>query len=438
MDDGYGGLAVVEMRVRQHDENRILSRIHENALWVLCYPGVKVHRCPEAKEILEESGVATYDQASGRILFHEPAVVQHYVDIAVEAGLNSFPLRPWSGSYSLGGAVTWVPTGTFNKKTGEEIWRSPTLEDVCVMSELAVDYQDLFPMWCRPFFIDKHHYETAKIMDSKVPQLKSMGMVELSDNQVVEFCGPEWVHWTDAVMSPLVALRRETVSIIRSAKLGAQLALASMPVSPAAPYTPEGLLTLAHAEVLFQIVLAQIANPGTVCIHAGYPCAPLWPPRGMAHGTFSHNAINAAMARINMVITRLPSNQAGGTTSELKVNGKALADGRIGRRLLRLLGFDSIRQAFGFGANTAFFSLVKFLQETRLERVDRRKPITRLPVLLLPEDPKVMDTICTYAVSGNFYNADNTLNNSGVWKDWEVNFVNFYEHLDWPMEGVST
>jgi len=419
-------MALEKIVKKDKEELEFYKRVHENAKRVLWDVGFKLTN-PEIIELLENTKKAVYDTGTGRIhIFYDPLngidYVQECVDLSVKAKEN-FKRMPSYNSFSLGGAVPFI------EEEKEEEWRLATYDDVKRSAKMAAEYQDVIQVWDSPIYVYKgSRFETAKILDETVPQLKEIGVEEMTDDEVKHFLSDDWMHWFDPVHSPLTGSKREMSALLRSARLGATLAIASMPMAGySAPYTPEGLLTMGHSEVLFGNCIAQTANPGIVCIHAGYPCPT--EKYQMIHGSLEHNLINAAMARLNMWVTGLPTDQAGATNSLPRTNTQAYEEGRNGRNLFRSTGFHVIRQAFGFVNNTAAFNFEKFEKEIEHERNDREKINLQLDKLFIPDDPKVMEVI-TRRGSSLYMDDMHTLANYGiVWEDWVQKFKKMN---DWP------
>lgn len=162
---------------------------------------------------------------------------------------------------------------------------------------------------------------------------------------------------------PLQVNENAAPLFVEAARCGLPLFLAALPMAGiSAPYCASGVLTVAHAEVLFALCTAQLFNPGSVCVHAGFPAIadPLCDYRPN-YGLVSHNVLNLLMAHLNMMLD-LPTIQSGATTNESDVTPRALADARTGLAIFKRYGFHMLRHAFGFLGGLLDFSIAKLAQ----------------------------------------------------------------------------
>jgi trimethylamine--corrinoid protein Co-methyltransferase len=212
---------------------------------------------------------------------------------------------------------------------------------------------------------------------------------------------------------------------IRSAKTGNNLLLLDFSIAGAtAPNSPEALLTMIHAQVLFMMVLVQTIRPGTVCVHGGIPGITL-ENGDLSYSSSSQGLINEAMARLNLWVTGFPSAQSGGSTSVSEDVQTAVEESRRARNRLRRYGAHIIRHAFGALGNLQYFSLDKFTEDCSIEMHTRNGlkeniigDMNVLP-LFLPQDDHAMEAIVELAVKGNAQVTDHTLKNLDAFKKWE-------------------
>jgi trimethylamine:corrinoid methyltransferase-like protein len=116
---------------------------------------------------------------------------------------------------------------------------------------------------------------------------------------------------------------------------------------------------MTHAEVLFGICAAQIINPGSVCIHGGFPT--IADPRisyNPNYGLIGHQALNLLMAHLNMMLD-IPTIQSAGTTNEEHLTERAFSDARRGQAMCKKYGFHMIRHPFAFLRLLVDFSVAK-------------------------------------------------------------------------------
>lgn len=395
------------------EEIRIYKKIHEDAKRVLFEVGFKLKN-PEIIKILENTGKAVYDNATGHMhILYDPLegidYAQKCIDLAVEAG-KKYKYMPDFNSFAIWGAPLFIE----EKKER----RLATYEDLKKGLKIAIQYPDLIKLWGRPVKVyQESQFQSAKILEEIAPGIKEIGVEEMTDDEVKCIAREDWLHWFNAVQSPLTELENVMRVLVRSAKLGANLILSSVPMSGiSSPQSPEGLLIMCHAEVLFMIVVAQTVNPGVVCIHAGYPC----PAKRyqIMHGSPELNFINLALTRLNLLVTGLPTNQAAASTSQPKTNAKAYQEGRVGRNLFRLFKFHILGEAFGFVDNLAAFNFEKFEKELAEEKSARKKIHDNLNAIYLPEDLEALEVIKRRGSTLGYMDDLHTLKNLTAWNDW--------------------
>ncbi|MDM8524247.1 trimethylamine methyltransferase family protein [Desulfococcaceae bacterium HSG8] len=162
------------------------------------------------------------------------------------------------------------------------------------------------------------------------------------------------------IRSPMEIDENFSDYFIKTVRTGLPVAISSSPLAGiSAPYCYNGLLAMAHAEVLFGICAAQVINPGITCVHGGYPA--IADPRNdynPNYGLIGHNIVNILMAHMNLAID-IPTLQSAGTTHEEHVTDQAIADVRTGLALCLKYGVHMIRHPFGFLRYFSDFSFAK-------------------------------------------------------------------------------
>jgi trimethylamine--corrinoid protein Co-methyltransferase len=211
---------------------------------------------------------------------------------------------------------------------------------------------------------------------------------------------------------------------VRSARAGNNLLLVDQSIAGlSGPGSPESILTLVHAQVLFMMVIAQTVNPGTACIHCGIPSV-IEAGGNIAYSSPHQTFINAAMARVNTWITGFPSAQTGGSTSLPEVTPQALTESELSRNTLRKYGVHILRHAMGALGSLNFFSLEKFREDCERERRAKHifesmpKNMGVIP-MYFPADDQALAAIREMAEKGNPKNADHTLKNVNAFFLWE-------------------
>jgi trimethylamine:corrinoid methyltransferase-like protein len=166
---------------------------------------------------------------------------------------------------------------------------------------------------------------------------------------------------------PLEVNENFSENFVQVVRAGLPVFISAMPMAGiSAPYCYNGVLAMAHAEVLFGICTAQLLNPGNTCIHAGFPT--IADPRfeyNPNYGLKSHWMLNLLMAHLNMMLD-LPTFQSGCTTNEEHMTPRALEDARLGQALCKKYGFHMIRHSFGFLRHLVDFSFAKYEAAIRI------------------------------------------------------------------------
>ena len=144
----------------------------------------------------------------------------------------------------------------------------------------------------------------------------------------------------------------------------------------------------------------------------------------LSYSSPHQSLINAAMARLNNWITKLPSAQSGGSTSISELNNETVFESELSRNSLRKYGVHIIRHAMGAMGSLNFFSLEKFEEDCQRERKnltlfkDAPKDKGVIP-LYFPSDPETMEGIREIAEKGGPKNAEHTLRNVDAFLKWE-------------------
>jgi len=389
------------------------ERIHSNAKKVLEEAGFKLFS-KDIRTILEGTGMAGYDEKTGHI-----HILKDYTQECIDRAPKKLKVDPGRNSFGLGGRLQLIEEKPAIHEEGyfinQEV-RPATYTDL----KWAVDYiannTDVIKFSHTPIGVPNGNlYRMARIMHDNLPNdfLKGISMAEMGDKEVSQFVSPDWVHIFCGVESPLTEIPEKMGGIVRSARLGANLGLSTMPMSGTnAPQTPEGLLTLCHAEVLFMIVVAQTVCPEVTCIHYGFPC----PTKNyyMMFGSIQHAMMNAAMAHLNMEVTKLPAMQSAGSTHQPYLNSESLEEGIKCRAFLRHVGFHMMRHAFGTTHNTNFFSFQKLVLDVEAERNKLGKEEGEI---VIPEDKQACDVIIRKGSDPNYMEDYHTTQNIMCW-DW--------------------
>jgi len=391
------------------EEEKLYRRVHENGKKVLEEVGVRITH-PETIKILEGTGMAGYDKSCGRIII-ESDYTQHCIDLAPK----TFAGDPGYNSFGIGGIPPF-----YKRETG---YPSPaSFKEFKNSIDKIAKNLDIIKLVSPPVKINKgDDFRYVQVMDD-LPCLKLACSIQMKAKETKHFVGRnDWIDSFCLIQSPLYVPNKSAEKFLISARLGNNLAATTMSMAGwSAPYTPEGLMTIAHAESLFALVIAQTVNPGIVCLHGGMPLN--MNGYNLAYGSYGQSLINAAMARLNMWVTKLPSIQSGASTDQEDLCKKALDDGRTGRKLLRNYGFHIMRHAFGNLDNLNYFSLEKMLKEVKQERADAKKfKKKKTQPLYIPKDNQALKLIemVEREKNSDYWTSDHTRKNIDCWNEWE-------------------
>jgi trimethylamine:corrinoid methyltransferase-like protein len=178
-----------------------------------------------------------------------------------------------------------------------------------------------------------------------------------------------------------------------------------------APYSMSGLLTLTHAEALFGITLAQVANAGCTVVHAGLPAiANIRKNYALDMGLTDHTVANMLMDKICEQLN-LPSIQSACGTNEERPGPQSEINAVNGFALLKKYGFHQMRHAFGFLKELVSFSMAKLERHIEL---CRHTTLAQAPeVTIDPYDREGLAAIARNGSRPNYMQDQHTLRNTG-------------------------
>ncbi len=305
-----------------------IDAIHETALKILATKGVRMPYQP-AQEILRSAGARVED----RIVYYEPELISR----ALSSAPKTFVIRARNPKFDfeIGGAETCfsLPHGPIKIKKGDE-YRPSKSEDVVNFLKLA-ETSDVLTMadpWVATATdvpADKQTlYQLALALKYSTKPI--VGLTDgyehskMSINLLRDFYDrhAEDDHVGLGLISPISPLSyddRMLEALIAYVEENQPMLFASC-VLPGAtgPITLAGALTLAHAEVLAGIVLAQLIRPGVPVIYGN--AAGAMDPRYVtpAIGT-PEAALTAIYAKSLADKLGVPS-RAGGSLADAKQN----------------------------------------------------------------------------------------------------------------------
>lgn len=398
------------------DEKETYERIHENAKKVLAEIGMNIAESQELMDLLMEADAIDFEK--------ETAVFVPIKEEYVDACLEKCP-RTWSGDPGKNTFGTGA-TPPFLKRLHDDELRQANRSEFEDIVQSVARNEDVVGIFSLPVATDKSitPFEVAQLMEKNYAGLKMTATKGFSDDEMKFLAGKD--HWVDgtSLITSLAPMSTMVAPFLRSARSGANLLLLDLTiVGSSGPGSPEALLTQIHAQVLFMMVIAQTVNPGVLCMHGGIPGVT------EAGGDLSYSSthqplINAAMARVNNWVTKLPSAQSGGSTSISELNNEAVFESELSRNTLRKYGVHIIRHAMGAMGSLNFFSLEKFEEDCERERKNL-KLFSEAPTdkgvipLYFPTDVESMEGIKEVAEKGGPKNAEHTLRNVDSFMKWE-------------------
>jgi len=379
-----------------------LDQIHTDALRVLEETGVKCGSM-QVRQILEETGLAAFDETTGHI---------HLLSPLVEQALTTTPKRDqyWIGenSFGVGG------TAPFIYDAAKEDLVAPTFKDIARIATI-VDQSDQIDFMARGVLIPK---QEVKVMDTIIEHCnKPIYAAAVTDEGIAR---AKKIHETrgnftiqfSIINSPLNIIDSMISPFLSCVEKNIPIYVSTMPMAGlSGPYSMSSLVTLTHAEALFGITLAQVVNPGVTVVHAGLPSiASIKDNYAVNLGLVSFNIANLIMEKVNKRLD-LPSIQTACTTSQEKPNKKAEEEAINGYALMKKYGFHQMRHSFGFLKELVSFSIEKL--ERHIELCRNTGPDKAPEYTVEPFDPEGLDAIMRNGSDTNFMLDSHTLKNTG-------------------------
>jgi len=402
--------ALPEYKNALQAEKKTYARIHETTKAVLAEVGIETKNKALIR-LLEATGLAGYDSSNGRIY-----LLPDLIDRSLDTAAKTFAGDEGPNTLGIGG----IPP--FLYRESGEYPLPASYDELDHLVKLIGENLDVVRFLSQPVKVHKGDpLQCNQIMDQLNNCVKVTCSAYMnSDDAVKWFAGrDEWHDSICGVKSPLICMDNMMDALIRSARVGNNLRLTTMPLAGrTAPQTPEACIIITHAEVLFMLAVAQTVNPGILCMFGGMPCTTK-PDGDLAYSHDGMNLLNVAVARLNMWVTGIPSVQSGGSTGEKAPSAQALSDGKRGRQELCDFGVHNARHCFGVLDNLNFFSEDAFWYDCQAQReyLAFRKGAMELKPLYLPEDNQAFDVI--QRVASRDYHVDyHTTANLSVFDDW--------------------
>jgi trimethylamine--corrinoid protein Co-methyltransferase len=270
------------MRVFSDDH---VAAMHQAALVMLETQGMKVLSA-DARRLYAEAG-ATVDEASQIVRIDRGLVAASLATAPREITLHS--VDPQRHVPLSDGHVAFAPTsGPPNIMDSTHGRRAGTLEDFCNMMKLCQSFEVIHVLGGatepQDIPVRSRHLEVTRaqlLLTDKIPFIFSRGHGQVADNfelirlahgiPAEEFRSRPYTYTVINTNSPLQLDIPMADGIIDFAAAGQVLIITPFTLAGAmAPVTIAGALTLAHAEALAGLTLAQIVRPGAPIVYGSF------------------------------------------------------------------------------------------------------------------------------------------------------------------------
>jgi trimethylamine---corrinoid protein Co-methyltransferase len=262
-----------------------VAAMHDAALVMLETQGMKVLSA-DARRLYREAG-ATVDEASNVVRIDRDLVTKSLASAPREVTLHSVdPQRhvPLSDAH-VAFAPTSGPPNIMDTARGR---RAGTLEDFCNMTKLCQSFEVIHVLGGstepQDIPVSVRHLEVTRaqlLLSDKIPLVFSRGHGQVADNFELirlahgispeEFRSRPYTYTVINTNSPLQLDIPMADGIIDFAAAGQVLIITPFTLAGAmAPVTIAGALTLAHAEALAGLTLAQIVRPGAPIVYGSF------------------------------------------------------------------------------------------------------------------------------------------------------------------------
>ena len=219
-----------------------------------------------------------------------------------------------------------------------------------------------------------------------------------------------------SICSTYLTVSEEMIGVyLRVVSRGLPFIMNSMPIGGlTGPYGLTALATMAHAEVLFGLVLAQMISPGVKGVHAAMPTIADMGKKDMPlrFGSRSNTLLNILLAELNEHLG-IPGCQSACGHSRNSLDAEAVNEAAETYTLVNRYGFHILRHLFGFASQLNDFSIDNLLKEVELYREVMRNPRPIPAVKPAVYDEEGLEAIIEGITAKDFRNLDHTLKNIG-------------------------
>jgi len=262
-----------------------VAAIHDAALGMLETQGMKV-LSEDARRLYRQAG-ATVDEASNVVRIDRGLVSKSLASAPRDITLHS--VDPQRHVPLSDGHVAFAPTsGPPNIMDTARGRRAGTLEDFCNLVKLCQSFEVIHVLGGatepQDIPVKVRHLEVTRaqlLLSDKIPLVFSRGHGQVADNfelirlahgiSAEEFRARPYTYTVINTNSPLQLDIPMADGIIDFAAAGQVLIITPFTLAGAmAPVTIAGALTLAHAEALAGLTLAQIVRPGAPIVYGSF------------------------------------------------------------------------------------------------------------------------------------------------------------------------
>jgi trimethylamine:corrinoid methyltransferase-like protein len=219
-----------------------------------------------------------------------------------------------------------------------------------------------------------------------------------------------------SIVSTFLTVSEEMVDpFIETVKANVPFLMNSMPIAGlTGPYSTTSLVTLAHAEALFGMCLAQLIRPGIKIVNAAMPTVADVKRKDMPlrFGSLSNTLINILLAELNAHLG-LPTCQSACAHSRDIFDEEAVKEASITYTLINRFQYHMLRHPFGYASQLNDFNLDTMEQEIELYRRICRNPVPGVDPKPAEYDDQGLEAIMEGVSRGDFRNLDHTLKNVG-------------------------
>src|SRR5208282_799626 len=262
-----------------------VAAIHEAALQVLENHGMRV-LLPEARATYAKAG-ALVDASTNMVRIDRGLVASALATAPREITLHA--KDPERNMPMFGRHVVFAPTsGPPNVMDTKRGKRAGSFEDFCNLMKITQSFEVLHTLGGgvepQDVPVQFRHLETTRamlVLTDKIPKLYSRGSPQIADNFALikiayglseeEFRSRPYTSTIINTNSPLQLDIPMANGILEFAAAGQVLIITPFTLAGAmAPVTIAGALTLAHAEALAGLTLAQIVRPGAPVVYGSF------------------------------------------------------------------------------------------------------------------------------------------------------------------------